>query len=75
VEGEEGSATVWEGLPPYPMNTGRAAAEARNSGGNPLPFSHAADIAGSLGSLQVGEHEDVEQLGAWSGSEGVATLT
>jgi hypothetical protein len=74
VEGEEGSATLWEGLPPYPMNSGRAAAKARNSGRDPFPFSHTAYIAGSLGAFEVGQHQDVEQLDAGSRPEGVEAL-
>ena len=60
MEGEEGSATLWEGLPPYPMNAGVPLPKLETRGGNPFPFSHTAYMAGSLGSLEVGEHQDVE---------------
>ena len=33
------------------------------------------DSVGRLGSLEVGEHEDVEKLGAGSGTEGIQPLT
>ena len=35
----------------------------------------APELADPVGSLEVGEHEDVEQLGAGSGAEGVEALT
>ena len=43
-------------------------------GGNPFPFSHTAYIAGSLGAFEVGQHQDVKQLGAGSGTEGFEAL-
>ena len=33
------------------------------------------ELADPVGSLEVGEHQDVEKLGARSGIEGVETLT
>jgi hypothetical protein len=34
----------------------------------------APELADPVGSLEVGEHEDVEQLGAWSGAERVQAI-
>ena len=44
-------------------------------GGNPFRFSHIAYIAGSLGAFEVGQHQDVEQLGPGSRTEGVEAFT
>jgi len=33
------------------------------------------ELADPVGSLEVGKHQDVEQLGAGSGAEGVQALT
>jgi hypothetical protein len=72
VEGEEGSATVWEGLPPYPINSGCAAAESSKLGEEIHFLSHIPLILRDpLGSIDVGKHQDVEQLGAVSGAERV----
>ena len=35
----------------------------------------AAELSDPVGSLEVGEHQDVEQLGAGSGTEGVEALS
>jgi hypothetical protein len=35
----------------------------------------ATELADPLGSLEVGKHEDVEPLGAWSGTEGIEAST
>jgi hypothetical protein len=35
----------------------------------------APELSDPVGSLEVGEHQDVEQLGAGSGAEGVEALT
>ena len=35
----------------------------------------APELADPVGSLEVGKHQDVEQLGAGSGAEGVQALT
>jgi hypothetical protein len=56
------------------MNSGRAAAKLETRGGNPLPFSRTAYIAGSLGAVEVGEHQDAEQLGAGCRAERVEAL-
>ena len=34
----------------------------------------APELSDPVGALEVGEHQDVEQLGAWSRTEGVETL-
>lgn len=44
-------------------------------GGNPLPFSHAADFAHPFGAIEVGEHQDEEQFGAGSGAESVEAFS
>jgi hypothetical protein len=31
----------------------------------------APELSDPVGALEVGEHQDVEELGAWSGAEGV----
>jgi hypothetical protein len=45
----------------------RSSAKARLSAGSPV-------FADALGPVEVGEHQDVEQLGAGSGTEGVESL-
>ena len=42
------------------MNAGVPLPKLETRGGNPLPFSHTAYIAGSLGAFEVGEHQDAE---------------
>jgi hypothetical protein len=32
------------------------------------------ELADPIGPVEVGEHQDVEQLGAWSGAEGIEAL-
>jgi hypothetical protein len=46
------------------MNSGVPLPKLETRGGNPLPFSHTAHIAGSARRVEVRQHQDVEQFGA-----------
>jgi hypothetical protein len=75
VEGEEGSATLWEGLPPYPMNSGRACRSSKLGEGIRF-LSHIPRISlGPLAAFEVRQHRNVEQFGAGSRAEGFKALT
>jgi hypothetical protein len=61
-----------------PMSTARrtrSSSQSISSSAKGAAFRVAPKLADPIGPLEVGEHEDVEQLGAGSGAEGVEALT
>ena len=52
----------------------RSSSQSISSSAKVRVFGFPQKLADPVGSLEVGEHRDAEQLGAWSGTEGVQAL-